>query len=126
MTALEKRNLTSLSTVLVLFMAGCAALDRAKLADRAQQELIGATKDHLLACTGAPDKQITSGDREYLTYIVHTKMGTVKGTGGGSRFCEATFVVKGNHIESITYRGKTGGLLSKGEQCGYIVQNCLN
>ena len=113
-------------TVLILVVAGCASLDRAKLADRAQQGLIGATKGHLLACAGAPDKQITSGDREYLSYVVHTKKGTVEGTGGGSRFCEATFVMKGNHIESISYRGKTGGLLSKGEQCGYIVQNCLN
>ena len=109
----------------VLIVAGCAALDRAKLAERARTELVGVTKEHLLACAGAPDKRLASTDKEYLTYVIQTERGTVEGTGGGSRFCEATFVVKDNRVEAVTYRGKTGGLLTKGEQCGYIVQNCL-
>lgn len=110
----------------VLMVASCAALDRAQLAERARSELIGVTKDHLLACAGAPDKHLTSGDSEYLTYSIHTEQRTVDGTGGGSRFCEATFILKNGLVEAVTYRGKTGGLATKGEQCGYIVQNCLN
>lgn len=110
----------------VLIVASCAALDRAKLAERARSELVGVTKDHLLACAGAPDKHLTSGNSEYLTYSARTEQRTVDGTGGGSRFCEATFILKNGFVEAITYRGKTGGLATKGEQCGYIVQNCLN
>ncbi len=124
MIAFARMSLTYLWVVLILSATGCAALDRAKLADRARTDLVGITRGDLLACAGAPDKRLASGDREYFTYVVQT----VKGTGAAvrSRFCEATFVLKDGRVEAITYRGKTGGLLSKGEQCGYIVENCLN
>ena len=41
------------------------------------------------------------------------------------RYCEATFVLKDGMVQQVNYQGRTGGLLTKGEQCGFIVENCV-
>jgi len=41
------------------------------------------------------------------------------------RYCEATFVLKDDIIQCVNYQGRTGGLLTKGEQCAFIVENCV-
>jgi hypothetical protein len=41
------------------------------------------------------------------------------------RSCQATFTLKDGVVQGVTYQGRTGGLLSKGEQCAFIVDACL-
>lgn len=40
-------------------------------------------------------------------------------------YCEATFTLKDGIVKKITYHGRTGGLLTKDEQCAFIIENCL-
>ena len=70
---------------------------------------------------------------------MQTQKAIVDGTGGGTRFCEATFVVRGGHVAEVNYRGtsEAAGLWVRGtdigvplktwpnNQCAHIVQNCL-
>ncbi len=107
-----------MALVVALLVASCSTIQRAELAERARTELLGLSKDNLLACAGVPDKHLATRDREYLTYVVERD--DVSG-----RFCAATFVLKDSRVEAVAYRGQTGGLLTAGEQCGYVVQNCL-
>jgi hypothetical protein len=133
--------------VLGIVLAGCA-VERANLAERAQSELVGMTKVDLLSCAGVPARSAKEGGIEVLTYDgggdVITAGGTVgayngvhnaygsNGTFGGvnvSRgrrlYCEATFVIQDGKVAKVSYSGQTGGLLTKGEQCAFIVENCV-
>lgn len=123
--------------VSVTLLLGCAntAFHRAELAKRAQTELIGMPKLDLLSCAGAPSRSERVGDVEFLTYVSGgDTTGYVAGgadSGGGSavsmsrRYCEVTFVIRDGVVSKVNYTGRTGGLLTKGEQCGFVVENCL-
>ncbi len=38
------------------------------------------------------------------------------------RYCQATFTLKDGVIQSVTYQRRTGGAISQGEQCAFIVE----
>ena len=119
--------------VLTLTLAGCITQQRAAVATRAQTELVGMSKKDPLMCAGVPARQERIDDLEFLAY-----------EGGGDstsaafrtsaysavskthqRNCEATFVLKDGVVQSVRYKGRTGGLFTKGEQCAFIVENCV-
>ncbi|MFB3109233.1 MAG: hypothetical protein ACE1ZE_07695 [Candidatus Binatia bacterium] len=121
--------------IFVVFVVGCA-IHRANLAERARTELVGMSKVDLVSCVGAPVRSGKVGDMEVLTYvgggdtIGFAGGGAGSGVGGGAvalkrRYCEVTFVLRNDVVEKINYLGRTGGLLSKGEQCAFVVENCL-
>ena len=110
---------------LIHAVAACSSFGRADLANRAQTELVGLSTEQLLACAGAPDRRAMSGETEVLTYGVRTQTQASKDHPGSTRFCEATFVIRDGRVSKVSYRGKTGGWLTSGEQCGYVVQNCV-
>lgn len=41
------------------------------------------------------------------------------------RYCEASFVLENEVVTKVNYSGRTGGWATKGEQCAFIVENCL-
>jgi hypothetical protein len=42
-----------------------------------------------------------------------------------ARYCVVNVVMKDGVVAAVNYTGPTGGILSKGEQCAYAVQNCV-
>ena len=147
-----RKSIILLFAVLLL-AAGCA-IHRASVASRAQKEMIGMSKRNLLACAGTPARAAVAGGTEFLTYVsggdtvgsVNTYStghgsytyhgggygsGTYQSYGGGvvsteRRYCEVTFVLEDGVVSKINYSGRTGGLLTKGEQCAFAVENCLD
>lgn len=127
---------TAIPFALCLVLAGCA-VQRAQEASRAQSELIGMSKVDLLSCAGVPARQAQAGDIEFLTYegggdssaaSVATAVSTSVAVVAGKRlhrYCEATFALKNGTVQRVTYQGRTGGLLTPGEQCAFIVEGCL-
>jgi len=120
------RLFLSTALFMVLFgLGGCAKLDRAAKAEKAETALIGLSKERLLACAGVPHRQTATNEWEYFTYFASG--GSVGGKGAVTRrYCEATFVLQNNKVVGVNYTGETGGLLYGDEQCGYIVANCVN
>lgn len=122
--------------ILVVSITGCS-FQRAGLAARAQTELVGMTKKDLLSCAGVPIRQERVDDLEFLTYsgggdsvgvaVAHsTSPSTAIATGKRTRrYCEATLILKDGIVQKLNYQGRTGGLLTKGEQCAFIIENCL-
>jgi hypothetical protein len=116
--------------------SGCA-VQRAEIANRAQSEMIGKSKKDLLGCAGVPLRQERVDDLEFLTFggggdsvgtavVTSTSPSTAVASGKSAhRYCEATFVLKDGVIQRVNYQGRTGGLLTKGEQCAFIVENCV-
>ena len=107
--------------LIVLLLSACA-FQRTDMAYRAKSELVGMSKEDLVMCAGVPVKQEKIDDVEFLTY-----------SGGGQNDvgrildynCEATFALKDGIVKKITYHGRTGGLLTKDEQCAFIIENCI-
>ncbi|MDZ4383303.1 MAG: hypothetical protein U0937_01530, partial [Thermodesulfovibrionia bacterium] len=95
------------------------------------------SKRDLLSCAGVPVRQERADDLEFLTYAGggdSQSVGYVTKTSPSSavaiskrhqRYCEATFILKDGIVQKINYQGRTGGILTKGEQCAFIVENCL-
>ena len=116
-----------------LCLSACASHQRANVAARAQTEMIGMSKKDLYQCAGVPVRQEQVDDLEFLTYagggdsttaaIATSRRTAVSKT--AHRYCEATFVLKDVVVQKVSYQGRTGGLLSKGEQCAFIVENCI-
>jgi hypothetical protein len=94
---------------------------------------IGMSKKNLMMCAGVPARQDRVDELEFLTYagggdsttaaVATSRWTAVSKT--AHRYCEATFVLKDGLVRKVNYQGRTGGLLSKGEQCAFIVENCL-
>jgi hypothetical protein len=128
------RLLGSLVPVVTL-LAGCA-MQRAGVAERARTEMVGMSKKDLLMCAGVPARQERVDDLEFLTYTGggdsvgaayarSTSPATAVAVGKRTqRYCEATFTLKDGVVQQVRYSGRTGGLLSRGEQCAFIVENC--
>jgi hypothetical protein len=122
---------------LVLVLLGGCAVQRAETAARAQSELVGLTKGELLSCAGVPVRQDRADGLDFLTYssggdsvgsavASQTSPSTVILAGKSvRRYCEVTFVLRDGVVQRVNYQGRTGGILSQGEQCAFVVQNCL-
>lgn len=120
-----------------LTLYGCAAQHRAEIAERAQTEMVGMSKKDLFLCAGVPLRQEHVEDLEFLSYAgggdsvdsavaTSTSPSAAVAVGKSThRYCEATFVLKDDIVQKVNYQGRTGGRNTKGEQCAFIVENCV-
>ena len=128
----------ALALLLPLFVGlSSCAIQRAEIASRARKELVGMSKKNLLTCAGVPSRQDRFEDLEFLTYTgARDTVGTGAANSSSSnvmfgayraaqRDCEATFILKDGIVQNVSYLGRTEGLLTKGEQCAFIVESCL-
>lgn len=113
-------------------LSGCV-FHRARVAHEAESKLLGLSEEELLQCAGAPAQEKRSGSLSFLTYHGGGD-GVAVGEFGRSqlgvvaykhRYCDATFTLRNGRVADLHYRGRTGGLLTKGEQCAFIVEDCV-
>lgn len=131
------RTSIALATLGAIAVTGCV-VSRAGVASRAQRVMLGMTKAELFICAGVPAREAQAGGLEFLTYsgggdsvsVAYSNRATRRaGYAVGrtaQRYCEATFVLRDDVIERVNYSGRTGGLLTGGEQCAFIVENCVH
>jgi hypothetical protein len=124
-----------------LAVGGCA-IQRAQDAADAKATMIGMPKEALLRCMGPPGNSATVGSTEVWSYASGNgqtdtaafanawgNRGFASGFGGGvstSRSCKVDVVMQGGQVAQVNYSGPTGGLLTKGEQCAFAIENCLH
>ena len=129
------------SLILMILMSavltGCVGkFHRAEIATRAKTALIGMSKKDLLSCAGVPARLQQAEDLEFLSYVsAGDGVGVAVGGVGSStavgvigtqkRYCEVTFILKDNRVQKVNYTGRTGGLATEGEQCAFVLENCL-
>lgn len=109
-------------------LAGCA-FQRAEIASRAKSQMVGMSKKELLLCAGAPSRSERVDDLEVLTYS-HEGDRVVSLIGnhaiGHARNCEVSFALLNGVVQRVDYRGRTGSLLTQGEQCAFVVEGCVH
>jgi hypothetical protein len=124
----------------VLMLSGCA-LQRAQDASDAQQQLVGMSKSQILACMGIPGKKATegrievwsynSGNGQTDTFVTGSTQANMLGNSGyaagttSRRYCVVNIAIENDRVGNVSYVGPTGGLVTQGEQCAFVVQNCL-
>jgi outer membrane protein assembly factor BamE (lipoprotein component of BamABCDE complex) len=113
-------------------LAGCA-FQRAEIAQDARAQMVGMSKEQVLACMGAPANKATEGATEVWGYASGNGMTVATASydryGGtavsSSRFCNIGIVFANGQVSAVNYAGPTGGLLTAGEQCAYAVNACV-
>jgi outer membrane protein assembly factor BamE (lipoprotein component of BamABCDE complex) len=117
----------------VAVAVSACALQRAKVANDAQQTMVGLTKEQVLACMGPPANQAAVGQTEVWSYnsgngqtdaFVSGDKYSAAAT-SSRRFCTVNITMTAQRVSSVNYVGPTGGLLTAGEQCAYAVSNCV-
>jgi hypothetical protein len=113
-------------------LCGCA-IQRAQVAQDARVQMVGMSKEQVLACMGPPASKAAEAQTEVWGY--NSGDGTVVASGsvsGGnfsgvssSRFCKINMVFAGGAVSTVNYQGPTGGLITAGEQCAYAVDACV-
>jgi len=114
-----------LGLIVLIFSLSSCNMTRALDANKAKKDMIGMSKKELLICAGLPTKSQKIDNIEFLMYNGGAN-NTAGGILGPKRYCEATFTLEKNIITKIDYRGNTGGFISKGERCAYIVKDCIS
>lgn len=113
-------------------LSGCA-FQRAEIAQDARAQMVGMSKEQVLACMGAPVNKAAEGATEVWGYASGNGMTVATASydryGGtavsSSRFCKINIVFAGGQVSAVNYIGPTGGLLTAGEQCAYAVNPCV-
>jgi|SaaInlV_200m_DNA_5_1039737.scaffolds.fasta_scaffold09453_1 hypothetical protein len=132
--SISRLLLVSVAIISIASLSGCK-YNRVKTAQAAKTELIGMSKGELLSCAGVPDKTMSSNGVEFLSYrsggetsfSANTFYGynTTTLINSSYKFCDITIALKNDKVQKVSYSGKTGGLLTQGEQCAYVLENCV-
>jgi hypothetical protein len=122
--------------IAALPLAACA-VQRAETARTAKEQMVGLSKEKVLACMGPPANQMAVGNTEVWAYTSGNgqTVGSAFASGGNGfasgfgvteqRFCKVNIVMMKGAVSEVNYSGPSGGLLTQGEQCAFAVQNCV-
>lgn len=128
----------SVCAVVSVMAAGCAKLQRAEMAREAQVSMVGMSKAQVLSCMGVAQGKQVEDDIEVWQYAAggdQTALATAFATGQNfatviasskTRYCVINIVMQDGHVTSVNYTGRTGGLITQGEQCGFAISNCVD
>ena len=131
----------AISITLATGCMGIPKFERVAVAKKARSDMVGFSRGDVLGCMGAPARKESAGNTTVWTYYsggastsFSSGSANIQGktvTGSSStvtrnRSCTINVVMKNEIVQRVNYSGRTGGLLTKGEQCAYAVENCVN
>jgi hypothetical protein len=109
-------------------MSGCA-FERAQMAQDARSQLVGFSKEQVLACMGPAANKAVEGSTEVWSYPSgNGQVNAAYGDGfatASKQFCTVNVTMASGRVSQINYVGPTGGPLTAGAQCAFAVQNCI-
>ena len=127
-------------------LSGCA-IANADMANKTRLSMVGMSKETLVSCMGIPSSSGVVGNLEVWKY--HSGGGSVSsGSSYGNatanlfgnmvtsyasgssfsstqaRYCVINVTMREGRVASVKYSGPSGGLLTKGSECAYAIENC--
>jgi hypothetical protein len=99
--------------------------------------MIGMSKEQVFACMGPPASKAVEGETEVWSFNsgngATVASASVVGQNGfatgvarsSNRFCIVNVTMVNGSVSRMNYVGPTGGLLTQGEQCAFVLQNCV-
>ncbi|MGL4960994.1 MAG: hypothetical protein ACRC67_07160 [Inquilinus sp.] len=128
-----------LALICAVTLPSCS-IQRAQVAADAKKQMIGLPRAQVLACMGVPQAQAQDGATEVWSYAsggdvdvstinnayTYGNNATVFGTSSArTRSCMVSVVMTSGKVSAVNYAGRTGGILTEGEQCAFAVRNCV-
>lgn len=141
-----------IAAALCACLLGCS-IERSQTANQARSQMVGMSREQVLACMGPPGQRLAEGATEVWSYasgdgktittgsgVAQTRASAYGGPGyasgsattlssgsavSRSRHCTVHVIMSEGSVSKINFSGPTGGLLTKGEQCSYAVANCV-
>ena len=128
--------------IFVLAVAACSATSnkftRMEVAQKARSEMLGLSQEEVLLCMGPPANRASTGSTSIWSYPSggDVRMSTsivnpdglypVAVTNANSLGCVVNVMFSSGAVSEISYIGRTGGLITEGEQCAFAVANCVD
>lgn len=130
------KQISKFLLILIFAMISSCSIQRAEVATKAQSSMVGMSKRQILECMGAANNTQSQGNVEVWAYhsggdyrgsvnLYSNDQGTTGTAIVNRRSCEINVVFENGTVSKVLYLGRTGGLLSKGEQCAFAVANCV-
>jgi hypothetical protein len=122
-----------LGPLLACLFLGACGFEGAQLASEVQNQMIGLTKEQVLACMGPPLNKAAGGSTEVWSYASRDEWRdpTLKvargwwGEPSSQKSCTIKLVMVAGRVNRLSYVGATGGPLAPGEQCVFALENCV-
>jgi len=121
-------------------LAGCAtgSMHRDDLASMAKKDMVGLSREDVLACMGPPRKKATEGGTDVWSYLSTDARGTHNGgkiktsyyehssSSHDRNFCIVNVVLREGVVAKVHYLGpKASSFLNENDQCAYAVSACV-
>ncbi len=140
-----------IAILICIGLTGCK-FQRVETAAIAKRELAGMNKASILGYMGVPagkegadnievwscfsggDVNYYGSGNSYSTGSAKISGNTISGSSSTTSFghvsakkrhCKIDLVFSSGYVSVVNYSGRTGGLLTKDEQCAFAVQNCV-
>ncbi len=93
-----------------------------QIVNDARSDMIGLSKEQVLACMGPPLKEEAKGATEVWSYNSENKVAPVGADNG--RYCTVNVKMWNGRVGAVDYSGEAGGLITFNEACGLAVEKC--
>ena len=108
-------------TVIGSVLAACA-IQRSQIANDTRTNMIGLSKEQVLACMGPPINKGAEGGTEVWSYNSGNNVTTAGG--GNGRYCTINVKMWNGRVGAVDYLGPAGGLVTPNEACAFAVEKC--
>jgi hypothetical protein len=120
--------------LLLLALAGCASQSPLDVVHQSRTSLKLLPKEELLKCMGKPAREEKTDKRETLIFSgtvpeqpaacpLRDLMGRTRNP--DKRYCWVSVTLKEGRVENIEYPPGNEGVIVTGEQCAFLVENCV-
>lgn len=120
--------------LLLLALAGCASQSPIDVVHQSRTSLKLLPKEELLKCMGKPAREDKADKRETLIFsgaVPEQPACPLRDLTGRTRnpekrYCWVSVTLKEGRVESLEYPPGNEGVIVTGEQCAFLVENCVN
>lgn len=118
---------------LALLIWGVGFDHQAQAAAKAQHNMVGMSKERVVACMGTPNSSTAMRGIEVLSYYTginnsDSQVGPYVIYVGASQsgLCKIDIALTRGRVSKVQYSGLPGASLPAGGQCAYAIENCLS
>src|SRR5215469_10166512 len=108
--------------IVIGFALTACAFQRAQIANDARINMIGLSKEQVLACMGPPLNQGATGATEIWSY--NSENNVMPAGDGNGRYCAINIKMWNGRVGAVDYSGPAGGLVSFNEACAVAIEKC--
>jgi hypothetical protein len=106
--------------IIICFALTACAIQRSQTANEARNNMIGLSKEQVLACMGPPLSKGAEGETEVWSYNSGNNVTPTSG-----RYCTTNVKMWNGHVGAVDYIGPAGGIITPNEGCAFAVQKCV-